>query len=186
MDLDALARDLDFVKSRLEIHDCIVRYARGQDRFDADMTTSAFHPDAVLDFGVFVGNPNDFVAYFYDLHERFHHRHSHIMCNHVCELDGDTAHTETYFIVTSRNREGPPFHMGGGRYIDRFERRNGHWAIATRKCIAEWNANEGVELTGKLSSIYTDVGTVSRDRTDASYQRPSTIAPERIGINIPV
>lgn len=186
MDDAQLLQDLDFVKSRIEILDCINHYTRGMDRLDASMTNAAFHADAVLDYGVYVGDPAGFIAYFYDLHRRYHHSTNHMVCNHVCELDGDVAHTETYFAVANNNRHDPPFGLAGGRYVDKFERRDGRWAIAVRKCIAEWDATPGVDLVEKLGAVFTDVGTASRDRDDASYQRPSVVASERIGINIPV
>lgn len=181
-----LRKQMDYIRSRMDILDCVNRYARGQDRLDSELTTSAFHPDAVLDFGVFVGDPAAFVDYFYDLHRRYHHSTSHIICNHVCEIDGDRAYAETYFMVTNNNREGKPFHLGGGRYVDQFERRAGRWAIAVRKCIAEWNADSGGDLAEKLGSLHTDVGRISRDRDDVSYERPMTVPAERLGLRVPV
>jgi hypothetical protein len=156
------------------------------DRLDPDMTSAAFHADATLDYGVFVGNPAAFIEYFYDLHRRYHLSTNHMICNHVCQIDGETAYTETYFAVASNNREGPPFGLAGGRYVDQFERRNGRWAITVRKCVAEWDSTPGLELVDKLAAIYTDVGRTSRDRDDLSYQRPSVIAAERMGICVPV
>jgi hypothetical protein len=186
MDITELERELDYVRSRIDILDCVNRYARGMDRLDPEMTNYAFHPDAVLDYGVYVGNPAGFIEYFYDLHRRYHFSTNHMICNHVCDLDGDRAYTETYFAVANNNTHGPAFGLAGGRYVDQFERRNGRWAISVRKCIAEWDATPGIDLVEKLNSIFTDVGHASRDRSDVSYQRPSVIAPERIGINIPV
>jgi hypothetical protein len=183
---DGLLRTLDYVKSRIDILDCINQYARGMDRLDPDMTNSAFHEDAVLDYGVYVGNPAGFIEYFYDLHRRFHHSTNHMICNHVCELDGDTAHTETYFAVANNNQHGPAFGLAGGRYVDRFERRNGRWAIAVRKCVAEWDSTPGIELVDKLTEAFVAVGKLSRDRSDLSYQRPGRVAPERLGTWIPV
>jgi hypothetical protein len=156
------------------------------DRLDPDMTNSAFHADAVLDYGVYVGNPAGFIEYFYDLHRRYHLSTNHMICNHVCELAGETAFTETYFAVANNNRHDPPFGLAGGRYVDQFERRNGRWAISVRKCVAEWDATPGVDLVDKLTTAFTEVGKLSRDREDLSYQRPSVIAPERIGTWIPV
>jgi hypothetical protein len=177
---------LDFVRSRIEILDCVNKYARGMDRLDPEMTNAAFHADAVLDYGVFVGNPAEFVAYFYDLHRRYHLSTNHMICNHVCELAGERAYAETYFAVANNNREGPAFGLGGGRYVDQFERRDGRWAISVRKCVAEWDATPGLDLVEKLNAIFTQVGHVSRDRDDVSYQRPSVIAAERLGTLIPV
>ena len=100
--------DLDGVRSRIEILDCIHRCARGVDRLDEAEVLSAYHPDAVDDHGTFVGSPEGFVEYFFDLHRKAHTSTSHIINNHLCELDGDTAHTETYYTFASMNAYGPP------------------------------------------------------------------------------
>lgn len=179
------AATLDYVKSRLDILDCINRYSRGVDRFDKDALLSAFHADAVLDYGVFTGTPAQFIDYFYDLHRRHHALTAHMICNHTCDLTGDVAHTETYFAVANNNNHEPPFTYAGGRYVDKFERRNGRWAIAVRKCVGEWNATPGIELVDKLMAVFDNVGKRSRDKNDLSYERPLTVAKSRIGTSIP-
>ena len=37
------------------------------------------------------------------------------------------------------NRQGQPLTMGGGRYVDRLEQRDGRWAIAARVCLRDWS-----------------------------------------------
>jgi hypothetical protein len=177
---------LDYLKSRMDILDCVNRYTRGVDRLDAEAALSVFHEDAIVDYGVLVGGPRDFVDYFFSHHRRHHFSTNHMICNHNCELDGDVAHAETYFAVATRNRGTPAFGLVGGRYVDRFERREGRWAIVTRKCIGEWSATSGDERVAKLSELFRDVAVVSRDHDDASYERPLTIRPERFGTNVPL
>lgn len=184
--MNTLEATLDYVKSRTDILDCINRYPRIVDRFDPDVLFSVFHEDAVLDYGVLVGGPREFMEYFHELHRRYHVSTSHMILNHVCELDGDVAYTETYFAVANNNRHDPPFVLAGGRYIDQFERRNGRWAIARRKCVSEWDATPGTELVRKLNEIFVNVGKVSRDKSDVSYERPLAIAKDRIGTRIGV
>ena len=74
--------------------DCVNRYTRGMDRLDRESALSAFHEDATLEYGVFAGTPAEFFDYFRELHLHHHKSTNHMICNHVCELDGDTAHTE--------------------------------------------------------------------------------------------
>ncbi|MEK7216805.1 MAG: nuclear transport factor 2 family protein, partial [Chloroflexota bacterium] len=106
-------------------------------------------------------------------------RHKHYILNHLCELDGDQAHTETYWLFAARNTLGPATTLHGGRYLDRFERRAGKWAIAGRKCIIEWGgaANE-VPLPVEALQAYAATGTAQRDTSDPAYQRPLTIDRE--------
>src|SRR3569833_1173285 len=47
------------VGARLGIHDASMRYARGCDRRDDELILSAFHADAVIDYGVFKGGPRN-------------------------------------------------------------------------------------------------------------------------------
>ena len=157
---------------RQDILDCIHRYCRGVDRFDRQMVLSVYHPDAVDDHGEFVGGPEGFVDWAFGYHRKYQDGTHHIVTNHMCELDGDSAHTETYWIFSGINRDSPPsIHFG--RYLDRFERRNGRWAIATRVCIIEWHAALGeLPMPAEVIAVQQASGISSRDRSDPSYQRP--------------
>jgi SnoaL-like domain len=61
----------------------------------------------------------------------------HNICNVLIELDGDIARCESYVIVIVRlpQDEGAMDWMHAGRYVDRFERRNGEWRIAYRTVV---------------------------------------------------
>jgi ketosteroid isomerase-like protein len=133
-----LAPALQQLIDRQQIHDCILRYCSGVDRFDREMLLSVYHPDALDDHGAFVGGAAEFVDWALAYHGKYQHTHKHYVLNHRCELDGDTAHTETYWLFAGSNKIGPPASLHGGRYLDRFERRHGRWAIAARKCIIGW------------------------------------------------
>ena len=124
--LDArLERQLRELIDRQAIHDVILRYCRGVDRLDRALILSAYHPDAIDDHGIFVGGPEAFADHFSAFHATRQTATQHIVTNHTCELDGDTAHCETYWLFAAMNREGPPLSLGGGRYVDRMERRAG-------------------------------------------------------------
>ncbi len=43
-------------------------------------------------------------------------------------------------------RRGVVLETFGGRYVDRFERRDGEWKIAHRTVVHEWDKVEHVEL----------------------------------------
>ena len=179
---------------REAIRQCLNRYARGVDRFDRDIILSAFHPDAIDEHGKFVGNPREFVEWALGQHSRAHLTHQHCLLNHTCEFDGDTAYTETYFIFVSMNREGKPLTMNGGRYVDRFEKRNGEWRIAYRICLRDWGLMDERPDINDLSSFTSTRALLSdkerafmnggpaakRDRTDPSYWRPLRADPDRI------
>jgi ketosteroid isomerase-like protein len=166
------ARRLQDLCDRQDILDCIHRYCRGVDRFDREMILSVYHPDAIDDHGSFVGGREQFADWAIAYHRQFQEATHHIVTNHHCELDGDTAHTETYWLFSGINKDGPSS-LHFGRYIDRFERRNGRWAIAARACVIEWHAALGpLPMPPEALAAYAAVGPTTRDRTDKSYQRP--------------
>jgi SnoaL-like domain len=174
---DAAIREL---LDRQAILDCIHRYTRGMDRHDKEMALSAYHPDAIDDHGLYCGVAKDFIDWacrFHDEHQTLHH---HYVTNHSVELDGDTAHAETYWLFVGVNRgEQAPTMMSGGRYIDRFERRNGRWAIAARACIIEWQG----ELTpanapAEFKAAAVAAGVPAWNKSDISYQRPFNVKRE--------
>ena len=157
---------------RTAILDCIHRYTRGMDRLDRELARSAYHDDAIDDHGGFVGPVDAFLDWAFEYHAG-QIRHQHIVTNHSVELDGDKAHAETYytFIGTEKDPQAP-LTVYGGRYIDRFERRNGRWAIAARACLVEWCTSVTSGLSPEAFNFMSVVGTVARDRTDSSYERP--------------
>lgn len=172
----ALVREL---KDRQEIYDCIMRYCRGIDRLDRDMLLSAYHPDAIDDHGPYCGPVPGFADHVFALHYGMQHYTQHHITNHRCELDGDTAHTESYYLFRCLNRAAPFYNFSSGRYIDRFERRGGRWAIAARICLVEVRD----EIWGP-QGIENNVGYVDslRDRSDPSYMRPLVIDPGRFTV----
>lgn len=175
MDQQNIPPDVQALLDRQQIQDCIVRYCSGVDRFDRDMLLSVYHPDATDDHGAFSGSAVDFVDWALAYHAKYQHGHKHYVLNHRCDLEGDTAHTETYWLFAGVNKIGPGTSMHGGRYLDRFEKRDGKWAIAARKCLIEWGgALEQITIPAEALAAYAATGTVSRDKADASYARPLT------------
>ena len=168
------AERLEILLQRQEILDCLTRFSRGMDRFDRELFLSAFHADATIAAGDFVGGPADLYAWASAMHEQGQIATNHNLLNHTCDIAGDTAHTETYYLFVGRNRDDTNW-IAGGRYLDRVERREGAWRIALRTNAIEWSG-----LVPTMPIPYADVpdihlnGTPSRSREDPSYQRPLT------------
>lgn len=169
---DSKQARLDRLLERQDILDCLIRFSRGMDRFDRDVFLSAFHTDATIAAGNFVGGPHDLYEWASKLHEQGQIATHHNMMNHTCEIDGDVAHTETYYLFVGRNRDDTNW-IAGGRYIDRLERRNGQWKIALRTNAIEWSG-----LVPTMPIPFSDVpdiyvnGAPSRSKDDPSYRRP--------------
>jgi hypothetical protein len=191
---DELSIKVEQLLDRQEILECIMRYSRGVDRADRDVIISVFHEDAVDDHGMFAGTREEFADWALNMHAKAHYSHQHCIFNHLCDLDGDLAHTETYYMFVAMNREGEPFSVAGGRYLDRFEKRQGRWAIASRVCVRDWaplaeqpQSTDTRRLTAVFEVLSPEQqafllsGPVStRDRSDVLYQRPLQIDPERV------
>lgn len=174
---DEIARQVRALTDRAEILDCITRYCRGMDRLDRELVRSAYHDDAVDDHVAFVGPVEDFIDWSFAYHGT-QVRHQHYITNHYADLSGDNAHAETYYLfVGTELDEAAPLTVTGGRYLDRFERRDGRWAIVARVCLVEWRTVADSLLDGPALEFIAASGTIARDRTDTSYDRPLTSRP---------
>ena len=143
------------------ITEVIFRYARAIDRMDEALLRSCFHPGSQHNH-FFEGPssdpslpssdeaPGDFVAFAFGV-LRGHSRTHHQLGNTLIDLTGaTTANAETYFTAYHRVRPigdplaGPQAHdtemdyFVGGRYIDRFEYREGLWRISQRTGMTDW------------------------------------------------
>jgi ketosteroid isomerase-like protein len=156
---------------RTAILDCLQRYARGIDRHDAELAASAYHPDALDDHGLFVGSGRGLAEWANNEAHRGVIRHQHHLTNHSVELDGDTAHTETYYLVVMRSETGR-VSFGSGRYLDRFERRGGEWRIAARVTTVETMSDLGTADMAELDRAFIQP---AQNLSDPSYQRPITV-----------
>jgi hypothetical protein len=170
---DRLAR-LEELLDRQDIVDCLTRFSRGMDRFDREVFLSAFHTDAVIAAGPFVGGPVALFDWASDLHNQGQVATHHNLLNLTCQVDGDAAHTETYYLFVGRNRDDTNW-IAGGRYIDRLERRDGVWKIALRTNAIEWSG-----MVPTMPIPFADVpdifgnGAPARSKDDPSYHRPLT------------
>lgn len=171
MDADRLAR-MDRLLERQDILDCLTRFSRGMDRFDRALFLSAFHEDATIAAGSFVGGPAALYDWASVLHEAGQVATQHNLLNFSAEIDGDTAHTETYYLFAGRNRDESNW-VAGGRYLNRFDRRNGVWRIAVMTNVIEWSG-----MVPTMPLPFADVpdihgnGASSRSKDDPSYRRP--------------
>lgn len=190
---DELERTVVELRDRQAIHDCLMTYSRAVDRLDRELLLSVYHADAVDDHGVFVGGAEEFADWAIAMHTKTHLSHQHCILNYTVDLDGDVAHTETYYMFVGMNRAGAPLAMSGGRYVDRFEKRDRRWAIAVRVCVRDWAPLDEIPTSLDASAMTVvkglDERTVelmrsgaqpSRDRSDVSYQRPLTVDPSRV------
>jgi hypothetical protein len=178
-----MSETLQRLADRIDIQEALYRYARGIDRRNWDFLASAFHPGAQIHQGDIRGSIEEMIENVKARHAAIE-QSAHLMTNIQIEFDGpDGAVVETYYLAYLRN-DGLPAIMrtaliGGGapeagkidmrslgRYIDRFERRDGHWRIARRVCIAETLGGTAVPEGNPLS---TNWAMASRNPDDALW-----------------
>ena len=170
-----LREQLDRMLDRQQILDCVIRYARGLDRHDEEILASVFHEDAIDHHGDFTGTIDEFVPWANALHAATWAGHTHFLANNRVDIEGDEAQSETYVLYVLRRKDGTKIDLGGGRYVDRLEQRNGEWRIAARELVLDWRA-EANAVDDQRSAGYP-WGTWNK--TDPSYHRLELRLPAR-------
>lgn len=136
------------------IYEVVMRYCRGIDRLDFDLVRSAYHRDAIDHHTGFDGTVDEFVEWLGPKLPRLGGTMHHIG-NHLVELHGEVAISESYSIAThwsAPGAEGTSDFTSGCRYVDRMELREGRWAIAERWAVREWTRSDAGRLTAPEGS----------------------------------
>jgi hypothetical protein len=126
---------------RFAIIDLAALYMRGLDRLDGALLEAQFWPEAQCEYGIFSGSPADFAA-FCMAALKDHARNHHMLGQHLIDFAGeDEAFGEVYYQAYHRvaGDDGAPRDLFiAGRYVDRYERRQGVWKIAYRSELVDW------------------------------------------------
>lgn len=152
---------LEELLAKQAITEVIFRYARAIDRMDEHLLRSVFHPGSRHSH-FYEGPssdpcipssreaPGDFVAFALGLLSAYSRTH-HQLGNTLIQLEDEaTATAETYFTAHHRMRargddlaaenayDTEMDYFVGGRYLDRFELRDGEWKIVQRTGMTDW------------------------------------------------
>lgn len=159
--------------ARQEIHDALMRYCIGIDRADLQLVLSAFHEDALDNHGGF-----DEVAV-----ERFTRTvvegasmwTSHNTGNILIQVDGTTASAVSYLTAWHRFAiDGQEYDwVIAGRYVDRFEKRNGEWRIAHRTVVYDcqrFDAVVAIPAGHPASTFFDRVVRGKKSKEDFMYE----------------
>ena len=155
---------LTLVADRQAITDQIYRYCRAMDRIDHQLGYSIWHDDGTADYAPnYQGTGHGFIDHVCAQHAGLQ-QHSHQMSNIIIELDGDKAASESYVTATLRiDRGGKLMQMNViSRYVDRWSKRDGRWALDHRQAVMEMD-----EMREVTPMKHHD--TARRDRSDPSY-----------------
>ena len=120
------------------------------DRGDADLVASVYHADGTDDHGSFKGLGSDFAVYATSRLPARYRATQHTIANTIIDfVDDDTAHVESHVCARHLRDDGDDvlaMETFFGRYVDRFERREGVWKIAERLVVHDWDLAEPVTL----------------------------------------
>lgn len=162
---------LQILWDHLQIAKQLATYCRGIDHCDKELLKTVYWPDAIEEHGIFNGNAWEFAEFIVPLLQGMKVT-MHSISNTLIELHGDHASVETYvvaFHLMDAPEGGPVDMVVGGRYLDRFERRQGDWRIARRTFVHDWNQNQKATAlwdTGMYAQLNVRG---SHDRSDPSY-----------------
>jgi len=138
MSVEVLAAESEI---RLQLH----KYCRAVNELDAELLISLWHADGTIDCEepALRGAAADLTGELIDWHrswpERFHQ-----LTNWIIKVDGDSAVSETYTLDVLRpapGRKGDELDSHRrGRYLDRWSKRDGRWALDHRQFVRnyEW------------------------------------------------
>ena len=136
-----MTQSIEDVIAKQSIRDVLSNYCRGLDRMDKPLAYSVFFDDATaVYFDMYEGSGHGFIDWVWDAHATMQ-RHSHQINNVLVKVDGDTATSEAYVTVTLWTL--PDEHgaqneiVGRGRYLDRWQHRDGRWAIIERQHVMD-------------------------------------------------
>ena len=157
---------LDAALSRAEIHDLSMAYCRGVDRADKDLINSIFLPGATVSLQITNGTAQQFAEDVCALVKNGPEVVFHSIANEWVEVAGDHGVGELY-VIAAMIVDGQEM-LTGGRYLDRYERREGRWYIAERAFVTDWNSARPTTMQrdGLYESLPLDGRT---DRSDPVY-----------------
>lgn len=136
-----------------ELNQLAYRYAAAVDACDVDLFLSVFAPDARLrsyhpgadtPFADLTGHGQ--LAAIPDTMRGMYGATTHMMTNHLVEVDGDEARGQ--LLCTARHLEGATSINVIIRYVDRYARIGGEWRIADRQIRFLWSERHDVTDSG--------------------------------------
>lgn len=117
-----------------DIIDILYRYCHSCDRIDESSLKSCFHSDSRHDHGPYSGPTDQWIpAALGWLKGRV--GVTHMVTNPLIVIDGDRALSDCHFLAFNRLAKADELFeevLVKGRYVDRFEKRDGAWKIAHR------------------------------------------------------
>lgn len=179
--LAALEADFQGVEDQRAIRDNEHQYTRGLDRHDNGLITDVFWPDAKVSYGTLVDI--DEIADWANAGHAENAAHQHFLTTLNLDIDGDMAHEEGYIFFSSdmprdtsfdtagaptpgRSVVGSHTTFGTGRYVNRYERRDGEWRMIVHEYVND------ISVLLETVDLCATACLGRWDSSDISYMRP--------------
>jgi hypothetical protein len=143
-----LQKELEQLLIKQTLHELVARFSRAADRLDAPAMQALFHPDAHIDSGVLQGPPEYFAVEFVRWVGQNARLIFHAVSSELFEIDGTKASGESYMMAISRINATPQSSdadldvLTAGRYLDRFEQRDGRWKFTERRFVLDYSISQ--------------------------------------------
>jgi len=147
-------------------------YCRAVDRGDMAALRELYHPDAVDAHGGFsTGAVEGFFEQLVASRPYIRAMQHHITTANFV-IEGNTAEGEVYSLAvhTFAGRSRDTDLVIGGRYLDKYEKRDGTWKLLERTIVTDWARVSDPSLMDLSHPVVKDSLKGALDQTDPSYQ----------------
>ena len=133
---------IEELAGKSQIAGILATHSRGVDRADGNLLSSAYHPDAGVDYSFFVGAASQLVAILAAA-QKGQPVTLHRTSNMWIKVRGPQARSESYVLAYAEQiaDSAATQRFIGGRYLDTHERRDGEWRLSHRKYVMDFNIN---------------------------------------------
>lgn len=140
-----LQNALQQLVDRTAIIELVHAYARAADRRDQSAMRALYHFGATDDHGgFFKGLAEDFITALPQIQAPMQILHHNVTTTNIA-IDRDYAEGEIYVlayhkvaILNDKGANGALDLLIGGRYLDRYAKRDGNWKFTHRAVLADW------------------------------------------------
>ncbi|WP_170287288.1 nuclear transport factor 2 family protein [Halioglobus maricola] len=129
---------------QLAISDILHAHCRGLDRNDSTLLASCYWPEAEVNYGNFIGPAAEFCQLIGPALAPVYELTRHCVSNFTIQINGEQAHCESYVEAAHLLRGAEQEMCFSGRYLDRLEKRDGHWRMVHRHVVMDWSRTRAI------------------------------------------
>jgi hypothetical protein len=167
-----LEQQMQLLLDKEAIRELVQAYCNAADRHDHEKMRELYHKHAIDDHGShFCGPAMDFIDKLPDIQSTMLILH-HNVTTHNIKLEGDKAEGEVYILAFHQvdGKDGPFDVLIGGRYFDKYEKRDDVWKFSHRAVVADWVNVHEPSIVNMEHPFIQGAHIGRAGETDPSYQ----------------